>query len=275
MIAKLKNLLARPVAIKPPQLPEGRRVYAIGDIHGRIDLLDGLIGLIETDDANRGDAHTTVVFLGDLIDRGLNSAAVLSRAREWAQRRNVEFVMGNHEEMALASRTNIEALSGFLKFGGVETIQSYGVSLNTIASADIYAVQSLLTAAIPQEDFEFLESFKAHVKIGDYLFVHAGIKPDVAIDRQLDQDCRWIREPFLSHDGDFGACVIHGHTISREPDVRANRIGIDTGGYLYGTLTAIGLEGEKRWFLQASDPEAPLANDSRNGANEEKVPGSL
>jgi len=243
----------------PPVLPEGKRVYAIGDIHGRIDLFDGIISLIESDDATRGEADTTIVLLGDLIDRGLNSAAVIARAREWSKRRSVEFIMGNHEEMLLASRSSLDALSGFLKFGGVETIQSYGVSSDAVNCADLLEAQSMMNGAIPEDDFSFIETFKPAIMIGDYLFVHAGIRPNVPIAQQSELDCRWIREPFLSYEGDFGACVIHGHTITREPDVRANRIGIDTGGYMFGTLTALGLEGENRWFLQSSDAEAIAA----------------
>lgn len=259
MIAKLRNFLTRTSAPKLPLLPEGKRVYAIGDIHGRIDLFDGIIGLIESDDVSRGDADTTIILLGDLIDRGLNSAAVIARAREWSKRRHVEFIMGNHEEMLLTSRTNLDALSGFLRFGGIETIQSYGVASEAILEADLAVAQRMMNAAIPQDDFAFVEAFKPTLAIGDYLFAHAGVRPNVPLHQQSDVDCRWIREPFLTYEGDFGACVVHGHTISREPEVRANRIGIDTGGYLYGTLTALGLEGENRWFLQSSDAETVAA----------------
>lgn len=251
-------MLGRPVATKPPSLPTGDRVYAVGDIHGRVDLFNDLIRVIEADDASRGKAHTTVVLLGDLIDRGPDSAAVVARAREWSRQRHIEFIQGNHEEMLLNSRNKVETLRGFLKFGGLETIQSYGIDAATIMAADIDELQSLMNEAVPQDDFDFLDSFKKMVRIGDYLFVHAGIRPETPLDHQLSHDCRWIREPFLSHKGDFGACVIHGHTITEEPEVCSNRIGIDTGAFLYGRLTAIGLEGTDRWFLQASEQEVPV-----------------
>lgn len=262
MLAKFRNLLARSSATKPRSVPDGERVYAIGDIHGRIDLFENLIRLIEDDDAARGPARTTVVLLGDLIDRGPDSAAVVARARDWGQAREIEYIQGNHEEMLLSSRRKIDALRGFLQFGGRETIQSYGVDAETIFTADFEELQALMNAAIPQDDVDFLQSFKKMVKIGDYLFVHAGIHPDTPIEDQLGRDCRWIREPFLSYKGDFGVCVVHGHTITEQPEVRHNRIGIDTGSFVYGTLTAIGLEGTDRWFLQARDDDAAASEAS-------------
>ncbi|MCJ2177274.1 metallophosphoesterase [Novosphingobium album (ex Hu et al. 2023)] len=251
MLAKFRNLLARSSATKPRSVPAGERVYAIGDIHGRIDLFENLIRLIEDDDAARRPARTTVVLLGDLVDRGPDSAAVVARARDWGRTRKIEYIQGNHEEMLLSSRSKIDALRGFVQFGGCETIQSYGVDAEAIFAADFEELQALMNAAIPQDDVDFLSSFQKMVRIGDYLFVHAGIHPDTPVEDQTGRDCRWIREPFLSYKGDFGACIIHGHTITEQPDVRHNRIGIDTGAFLHGTLTAIGLEGTDRWFLQA------------------------
>ena len=256
MLAKFRNMLARPPAAKSPSVPAGERVYAIGDIHGRIDLFEKLIRSIETDDADRGRARTRVVLLGDLVDRGHDSAAVVARAREWGLTRDIIFIQGNHEEMLLASCHKTGALRGFLQFGGRETILSYGVDAEAIIAADFEELQSLMNAAIPQDDLDFLSSFQKMAQIGDYLFVHAGIHPETPIEEQLGKDCRWIREPFLSYKGNFGAFVIHGHTITEQPDVCSNRIGIDTGAFLHGTLTAIGLEGTDRWFLQAHDHTA-------------------
>lgn len=258
MLVTLRNLLARPASTKAPSVPDGERVYAIGDIHGRLDLFEALVDLIETDDASRPAADTTIVLLGDLIDRGPESAGVVALAREWASRRHVAFLLGNHEEMLLVSRQDADAIESFLKFGGLETIQSYGVPPSFIGAADPGELQRLMNAVIPLEDFQFIESFQPKIKIGDYLFVHAGVRPGIPLDLQSAQDCRWIREPFLSNGSDFGAVVIHGHTIAVDPVVRANRIGIDTGAYLHGTLTAIGLEGTERWFLQATDADEQI-----------------
>lgn len=253
MFDTIRKLMGRVDSTRDPAIPAGERVYAVGDVHGRIDLFEEIISLIERDDARRGRARTTVVLLGDLIDRGHNSAAVIDRARRWGRNRHVEFIQGNHEEMLLVSRRDTDALRSFLKYGGVETILSYGVGRDAMLSADIEDLQRLMNSAIPQDDFDFLESFKSMVRVGDYVFVHAGVRPDTALDDQDDADCRWIREPFLSYRGDFGGFVVHGHTITESPEICVNRIGIDTGAYLHGTLTAIGLEDTERWFLQASE----------------------
>lgn len=253
MLSLIRNLLGRRDAGRTPSIPSGERVYAVGDIHGRADLFAELIQAIERDDAARSRAYTTIVLLGDLIDRGHDSATVVKQAREWGRQRKVEFIQGNHEEMLLVSRDDTDALRSFLKFGGQETILSYGVSPDVVNDGDLGELQRLMNEAIPQEDVDFLDSFKKMVRIGDYVFVHAGVRPDTPLDLQSGRDCRWIREPFLSHRGDFGGFVVHGHTITPEPDVCANRIGIDTGAFLHGTLTAIGLQGEDRWFVQVND----------------------
>lgn len=256
MLTKIRNLLGRPQMARRPMLASGERIYAIGDIHGRIDLFESLIEAIEEDDASRHEARTTVILLGDLIDRGPESAAVVARAREWSTRRRLEFIKGNHEEMLIASMTDVEILRGFLRYGGRETILSYGIHPIRLRDADFEELRQMMIEAIPQEDIDFLDSFKQFIRNGDYLFVHAGVRPETPLEQQLGKDCRWIREPFLSHTGDFGAFIIHGHTIAEEPQVRSNRIGIDTGAFIHGTLTAIGIEGTNRWFIQAREDEA-------------------
>ncbi|GGB97065.1 metallophosphoesterase [Novosphingobium endophyticum] len=256
MLTRIRNLLGKPQQTICPSLNPGERVYAIGDIHGRIDLFDSLIEAIEEDDASRPESRTTMILLGDLIDRGADSAAVVARAKEWSRQRPLEFIKGNHEEMLIASMTDVEVLRGFLRYGGRETILSYGVEPRALIESDFDELQRMMVEAIPRDDVEFLDGFRQYIRNGDYLFVHAGIRPQVPIEDQRGTDCRWIREPFLSHDGDFGAFVIHGHTIAEEPQIRRNRIGIDTGAYLYGTLTAIGIEDTNRWFIQARKDKA-------------------
>lgn len=256
MLTKIRKIMGRSSEVRVPVLTPGERVYAVGDIHGRIDLFDSLIEAIERDDAGRHPSRTTIILLGDLIDRGPNSAAVVARAQEWAQRREIEFIKGNHEEMLVASMTDREVLRGFLKYGGRETILSYGIDRQALREADFEQLQNMMSEAIPQQDIDFLDGFKKFVRKGDYLFVHAGIRPETPIEDQKGSDCRWIREPFLSYAGDFGAVVVHGHTITQEPQVRGNRIGIDTGAFMHGTLTAIGIEGADRWFIQARADEA-------------------
>lgn len=244
-------------------LPAGQRVYAVGDIHGRLDLFEALIAEIEADDAAGAPAETTVILLGDLVDRGPDSAGVIARAREWQRQRRVRILAGNHEEMFLQSFDKVETLKHFLRFGGKETVLSFGVDPEAYLVASVQEVQDLMRAAVPAEDRAFLESFEDMIAIGDYLFVHAGISPQVPFEEQRTGDLRWIREPFLSHAEPFGAVVVHGHTISDEPQDRGNRIGIDTGAYLSGRLTALVLEGSTRRYLTATDDGGAISGAAR------------
>ncbi len=266
MLKSLKNLLraapesARAVAA----IPAGERVYAVGDIHGRLDLFTALIAAIETDDAARGAARTVVILLGDLVDRGPDSAGVIAAARDWAGRRTVRMIAGNHEEMMLLAIDKEDVLRAFLRHGGRETVLSYPVDPMAYAAADWCEVQDLMRSAIPAEDLSFLSGFEDAIQIGDYLFVHAGIMPGVALEAQRKGDLRWIREPFLSHAGDHGVVVVHGHTITEEAELRRNRIGIDTGAFFSGRLTALGLEGTDRWLIEARDEGGAITSHTRS-----------
>ena len=233
-------------------IPDGQRVYAIGDIHGRLDLLDDLIARIDADDAQRRPARTTIIVLGDLVDRGPDSAGVVDRlATLAAARDNLRFLMGNHEELFLSALDGDQkGLRMFARVGGRETAISYGVAPATYEQADYASLHALLVAAVPPRHIAFLRAFEDIIVIGDYVFVHAGIRPGVALEEQCARDLRWIREPFLSARGN-GSVIVHGHTITESPDERAHRIGIDTGAYLHGTLTALVLDGTDRAFLQS------------------------
>lgn len=235
--------------------PSGSRVYAVGDIHGRLDLFREMIRAIEQDDAVRGAADTTIVLLGDLIDRGPDSAGVVALARTWAEQRNIKLIMGNHEEMFLDSFSKQGILRSFMRFGGRVTMLSYGIPQVALSEADSEELQRLMAEAVPQEDRDFLAGFEKMVRVGDYVFVHAGVRPEMPLDKQTSQDCRWIREPFLSHEGDFGGVIVHGHTVTDLPEVLPNRIGIDTGAFMSGNLTALGLEGTQRWLIQAREQD--------------------
>jgi serine/threonine protein phosphatase 1 len=232
-------------------VPDGQRVYAIGDIHGCDHLFAALIDRIEADDAARSAADTTIVLLGDLIDRGPDSAAVIERAHGLAQRRKVRLLTANHEEVFLAAlEGSISALRFFCRIGGEETIWSYGIAGDAYRSMSFEDLLPALQAAVPDHHRALLAMAEDQVRIGDYLFVHAGIKPGVDLSAQKPSDLRWIREPFLDDRRWHGAMVIHGHTISDVVDEQPNRIGIDTGAYASGRLTAIGLEGAERWYLE-------------------------
>lgn len=257
MIEKFRQFV-RPRPRQAPRVPAGERVYAVGDVHGRFDLFLALAWAIEADDKARGHADTTIVLLGDLVDRGPDSALVVHAARDWQKRRKVRIITGNHEEMFLKSFNKLEALSHFLRFGGFETIVSYGVDPGDLSEAVLSDAQQLMADAVPEDDIAFLGSLEDTIVIGDYLFVHAGIQPGKPLELQHVQNMRWIREPFLSSNRDFGHVVVHGHTITDEPVFRFNRIGLDTGAFMSGKLTALGLEGGEQWLIEASERDGRI-----------------
>jgi serine/threonine protein phosphatase 1 len=232
-------------------VPDGRRVYAIGDIHGRLDLLETMLGMIDDDDARRGPMDTTIIFLGDLVDRGPDSRGVVDRLISFSRGRlATRFLMGNHEEVFLRALTgDLRALRFLIRIGGRPTILSYGIGENEYRELDFEDLAGLLREKVPPEHVAFLSGFEKWIEVGDYLFVHAGIRPGIVIEDQATSDLRWIRDDFLQHREVFDKLVIHGHSITEEVDVRPNRIGIDTGAYASGRLTAIALEKDQRWFL--------------------------
>ena len=245
-----------------PSGPAGQTAYVVGDVHGRLDLLDQLLDDIHRDIAQRPQAKVLLVFLGDLIDRGPRSAQVVERLRAYRHPgvRPI-FLLGNHEEVMLRILGGeAEHVAGWLRFGGAQCLESYGADPRVIAAAPDEVAVATIRAAIPAAHVEFLKGFVDTCRFGDYLFVHAGIRPGVALDRQRQSDLRWIREPFLVDEADHGFIVVHGHSISPAVDERTNRIGIDTGAYRSGTLTALAIEGAKRWFLDTSATvETPAA----------------
>jgi serine/threonine protein phosphatase 1 len=263
MLTTLRKLLGANDAADRARIPEGQRVYAVGDIHGCDDQFAALIAAIEADDAARRAAETTVILLGDLVDRGPDSAGVLRRARAWQSRRKVRILAGNHEEMFLLAFTKRDVLKSFLRHGGRETLLSYPIDPAEFAEANFAETQRLMTAAIPAEDRAFMATFEDQITIGDYLFVHAGVRPGVPLDAQRLADLRWIREDFIDHRTPFGPIVVHGHTITAEVDIRTNRIGIDTGAYNSGRLTALGLQGPDRWLIEASGAGAAVTTSQR------------
>jgi serine/threonine protein phosphatase 1 len=244
-------------------VPDDERVYAVGDVHGRIDLFEAMREAIEREIAAAPDLTPTVILLGDLVDRGPDSAGVIAAARAWGARRRLHFLFGNHEEMFLRSLRDIGVLRQFLRHGGRETLLSYGIPAKAYSSATLPQIQQLARDAVPLDDLEFIAGFEDMVAVGDYLFVHAGIAPGVPFEDQKTADLRWIREPFLSHEDDHGRVIVHGHTIAPRPVVRANRIGIDTGAYDSGRLTALVLEGTGRRFLEALDTDGAITISSK------------
>ncbi len=238
-------------------LPEGERAYAIGDVHGRCDLLEELIDRIDADDAARGPARTHLILLGDLIDRGPDSAGVVRVvARLTAASDRVRLIKGNHEEVLVkAAHGSARAARGLLEIGGYETLASYGISREEADHGTLQDLVELVRARVPAEHIALLDRGEDMILRGDYLFVHAGIRPGRALDQQKGSDLRWIREPFLSARRRDPWMIVHGHTPADAVDFGHQRIGIDTGAFMTGVLTAIGLEGEERWFLQTAAGE--------------------
>jgi len=242
-----------------PEVPEGQRIYAVGDIHGRLDLLNKVLEEIEADDEARAGAETTVVFLGDLVDRGPDSRGVIERLMALqADRPATRLLLGNHDEVFLkAASGDTKAMRFLTRIGGRETILSYGVSEEEYRSCDFEELARLFAARVPAEHVRFVSSFDDYVVVGDYLFVHAGIRPGLVVEEQSASDLRWIRRDFLEFRKSHSHMVVHGHSISEEAQLHKNRIGIDTGAFASGRLTALGLERESSWLLTAQGEPDP------------------
>lgn len=252
MLSQLRTLFG--ASSPPPRLPKvprGTRYYVIGDIHGRLDLYEAMIAAIESEMALSPECDHRVVLLGDLVDRGPDSAAVVARTREWQTIRNVRVLAGNHEEMFLAAFSRPEALRHFLKHGGFETLISYGLTRKMLNTLDLEVLFELLPTVISQAERDYIASFETMIIAGDYAFVHAGIDPAVPLAEQERSDLLWIRDAFLRHEGPLEKVIVHGHTIFEKVVDCGNRIGIDTGAFRSGVLTALVLEGDQRRILQA------------------------
>ena len=238
-----------------PAIPAGVRVYAIGDIHGRDDLLEDLLAQIEAEKIPENE-KTILVFLGDLVDRGPDSSAVVERLAGYGREKfQCVFLMGNHEEALLRVVDGDTSILGtWLRVGGDACAESYGLNGEELRRLPALRAIERVRSAIPERHVEFLRSFHDSFRVGDYCFVHAGVRPGVPLEQQAVTDLRWIRGPFLHHDGPHDAMIVHGHTITEKVDERPYRIGIDTGAYKSGTLTALGLRGRDRWVIQTSNP---------------------
>ena len=240
-----------------PSGPKGRRAYVVGDIHGCLDLLDRLLAKIEQEIAEDPKAKASIIFLGDIVDRGPSSAQVVERLRTYSHpRASAHFIMGNHEEVMLRVLSGDgDILPNWLKFGGKETLASYGVEARAIRKLDGEDLAKALREYVPESHRRFLASFADSISFGDYVFVHAGVRPGIDLAEQSQFDLRWIREPFLSDVTERGFVVVHGHTISNVVDVTPNRIGVDTGAYSTGILSALAIEQSRKWLIQTNGDE--------------------
>jgi serine/threonine protein phosphatase 1 len=227
-----------------PRLPEGIRVYAVGDIHGRADLLKQMFTVIDADIARNPVARPIEVFLGDYIDRGPDSAQTLDLLIERGLYRETVFLKGNHEAYFLEVLRNPAKLEDWRQFGGLQTLMSYGIrpTLSPDASEQADLINAL-TDIMPADHLTFLRSLKPSFVCGDFFFVHAGVRPGIPLNEQQETDLLWIRNEFLDSEENFGKFIVHGHTPVREPDIRSTRINIDTGAYATGNLTLLTIQG--------------------------------
>jgi serine/threonine protein phosphatase 1 len=261
----LRRLLGRRprVTVDTARVPEGLRVYAIGDIHGRADLLQEIHRLITADARTAGPGTRRVaVYLGDYVDRGLQSREVIDLLLDQplAGFESVH-LRGNHDHELLAFLEDPNSSAAWLRFGGDATIYSYGVRMSGDMPVDerLANLRDRLRQALPARHLEFFAALPLTYEVGDYLFVHAGVDPEKPLDRQTPADLLWIRDDFLESEEDFGKVIVHGHSVTELPEVRDNRIGIDTGACYTNTLSCLVLQGDSRRFLSTAAKPAGAA----------------
>ncbi len=254
----LRRLFGGGAKVRPGTVPAGQAVYAVGDIHGRLDLLEDLLSRI-AEDARRhsADQARQLVFLGDYVDRGSESRGVVERLLDDPMPGfSKVYLMGNHEEAMLAFLDGLSDGLDWLSFGGLETLLSYGVPLRSLPrnEGSSRALRQALAEAVPPSHLDFFKSCTLHHSAGDYLFVHAGVRPGIALERQDPADLMWIRDDFLRSKVPLpGRIVVHGHTICDLPQNREHRINIDTGAFVSGRLTCLVLRSAERRFLSTAD----------------------
>ncbi|MEZ5800775.1 MAG: metallophosphoesterase family protein [Nitratireductor sp.] len=231
-------------------IPDGQRVYAIGDIHGRLDLLERMLGVIDADIAANPASQPTIMFLGDYVDRGPNSSGVVDRLVSLADDPRHVMLRGNHDQRLqdFVDDADIDG-EAFLYWGGLATVASYGVDVTGEHTPQVLSRE--LARVFPSRHRRFLQNLPYYHSIGDYFFVHAGVRPGVPLDAQDSHDLMWIRRDFLVHQGSFGKVIIHGHTPVDWVDAQPNRINVDTCAYDSGVLSCVVLEGNKWRSLHA------------------------
>lgn len=235
-----------------PQVPDGLRIYAIGDIHGRVDLLSKMIELIVKDLSHAPVLRPMSIFLGDYIDRGPDSYGVLELMTAGVLPTEIVTLRGNHELMLLDFLSDPARGSSWGANGGLETLHSYGVDVSALRTGkSLESLAEIFQGKLPPAHLSFVERTELSCSVGDYFFCHAGIRPGVALEAQHENDLLWIRDDFLRSRANHGKVVVHGHTPVMEPESRTNRINIDTGAFISGTLTCLVLEGSSQRFIAA------------------------
>ena len=233
-----------------PALQAGRRIYAIGDIHGFADRLDALLSMIAADVEASPQVQAEAVFLGDYIDRGPDSAAVLDRLA----RRDIPLpfvaLRGNHEALLLKALVDPAGMAHWCRSGGGATLASYGIELQpNVRGKTLTRAREALLERMPEQHRSFLAGTALHYVAGPYTFVHAGLRPGVPLEQQREDDLLWIRDAFFRAAHSIDGVVVHGHTPRPRPENELHRINVDTGVFKYGTLTCVVLDGAERRFL--------------------------
>lgn len=223
-----------------PRLPPDVRIYAVGDIHGRSDLLDLMLAFIDDDRRRRPIGQAIEIFLGDYVDRGADSRGVIDRVIQRVVGKGAVCLKGNHEQMMERALVDAEAFAFWLGVGGLETTRSYGAP----AGRGRDRGQRHFAQAVPGEHLDFLASLRTSTSVGGYFFAHAGVAPGIPLASQHSRDLLWIRDTFLYSDEDFGKIVVHGHSPAPAPERRRNRINVDTGAYFSNRLSCAVLEGD-------------------------------
>jgi len=249
----MKARAIKPTTPKRPRTPAGTCLYAVGDVHGRLDLLDLLTSRIRRHaESLPADTIKRIVMLGDYVDRGPESQGVIATLvgipPEGFER---VCLKGNHESLMEGFLTDPTLAGRWLKNGGLATLESYGIAPEAIAEATDAWLSQQFAAILPESHRRFLSRLPLFYHCGDYYFAHAGVDPSLRLEEQSEESLMWIRKPFLTSRKDFGRVVVHGHTIVDKAEIHPNRIAIDTGAYAGGPLTCVVLHDDERLFLTA------------------------
>jgi len=273
MISKLFRTRTKVITPSAPAVPPGTVVWALGDVHGRLDLLIPLVDAIRADLHGNRAERKMVIFLGDYIDRGPDSRGVLKLLTGLSPSGGVEwrFLKGNHEQAMLDFLERPSAGPRWCEYGGDRALKSWGLRAPDLAhrTEAWTRVAADLRHKLTNDEAAFLESLELSVTVGDYFFSHAGARPGMALDRQSPDDLLWIRQTFLDSPAAFECVVVHGHTPTSRVHSDHRRIGIDTKAYDSGVLTALRLEGQQRSLLQSVGPRR--GGQARAGGEEYRV----
>ena len=233
-----------------PKLPEGLRVYAVGDIHGCANLLQDVFAAIDLHMSRSRPARSLHIFLGDYIDRGPDSRGTIDLLVDRSRRHETIFLKGNHEAFLFEVLQDARRLNAWKEYGGFQTLISYGLAPSIKPDRDEqHSLIKALIDAIPPHHRRFFSNLRSSFTCGDFFFVHAGVKPGIALRQQREEDLLWIRDEFLQSEQDFGKYIVHGHTPVPKPDIQPNRINIDTGAYASGVLTLLTIEGGRMFSI--------------------------